>query len=56
MINQSIYFCKSELDSIVKEYNHKYQTNLDNDIKDSFPNEVSRIALKMLHKNSSEYD
>jgi hypothetical protein len=44
------------LNLIVQEYNQKYQTNLDKDIKDNFSEEVARLVLKMIHKNSKDYD
>lgn len=47
---------QKEIDHIGKEYTNKYQTQLDDDIKLNFPNDVTRLVLKMLHKNSSSDD
>lgn len=47
---------KSELEEVVKVYNQKYQTNFDNEIKDTFAEEVSRLVLKMINKSQPEED
>jgi hypothetical protein len=47
---------QKELDTISKQYTTKYQTNLDDDIRLNFTNDVTRLVLKMLHKNSSSDD
>jgi hypothetical protein len=38
---------------IEKEYSQKYQTSLEKDIKDNFSEDVSRLVLKMLKKNTA---
>ncbi|RNA34707.1 annexin A6-like isoform X1 [Brachionus plicatilis] len=41
-----------DLDEIVKTYNKR--TNIDTDIKNAFSEDVARLILKMVHKNSDE--
>ena len=39
---------------MVADYNKKYNTVIDEDIKQNFSSELARLVLKILHKNSRE--
>jgi hypothetical protein len=50
------FYPQVELDEVMKEYIKKYQTKLDDDVEQNFSDELSRLIVKILHKNSSEKD
>jgi hypothetical protein len=39
---------------VVAEFNKKYNTVIDDEIKANFSSELTKLILKILHKNSRE--